>query len=166
MDVKSTSQTGLLALALAVLALPASRADDMADSSAAAAGASAGAARDTAGLLVSIEGFKSDRGELAIALFDNAADFENHTNAMRKAYLSVEDLAAQWTVDALPPGEYAVIAYHDENGNRAIDFRALGMPKEPVAVSNGARRLLGPPRFEEAKFELAPGTVHLTLELH
>jgi uncharacterized protein (DUF2141 family) len=111
-------------------------------------------------------GFESARGELAIALFDNAADFNKQTNAIRKAYLRVDRLRAQWTIDALPPGDYAVIAYHDENGNRTIDMRALGMPKEPVAVSNGARRLLGPPRFEDAKLVLGPGATHVTLELN
>ena len=38
---------------------------------------------------------------------------------------------ARWTVEDLPPGDYALLAYHDENGNRELDFRPLGIPKEP-----------------------------------
>jgi uncharacterized protein (DUF2141 family) len=166
MDVKSTSQTRFLALAMALLALPVGGADELAGARGEITAASDAAVPAEASLVVSIVGFASARGGLAIALFDDAADFDNQTNAIRKAYLSVDRLEAHWALDALPPGEYAVLAYHDRNGNRAIDFRALGLPKEPVAVSNGARRLLGPPRFEDAKFDLAPGTTHLTLELH
>ena len=69
-------------------------------------------------------------------------------------------------MEALPPGEYALLAYHDENGNGELDFRPLGIPKEPIAVSNGAGRLLGPPRFDSAKFAVDGETTHLTLQLN
>jgi uncharacterized protein (DUF2141 family) len=127
------------------------------------AGASA---EDTAARLeVTVRGFRSANGTLAIALFDNAVHFDARTPAIRKAYLSIDNREARWVVGPLPPGDYAVLAYHDENGNGAIDFHPLGIPKEPVAVSNGAGRLLGPPRFDDAKFRLKPGTAHLTLRL-
>jgi uncharacterized protein (DUF2141 family) len=54
-----------------------------------------------------------------------------------------------------------LIAYHDQNGNGEIDMRILGMPKEPVGVSNDARGRFGPPKFDAAKFTLvAPLTRH------
>jgi uncharacterized protein (DUF2141 family) len=108
----------------------------------------------TARLEVVVRGFDSTSGRLAIALFDNAADFEARTNPIEKAYLTIENREARWIVEQLPHGAYALLAYHDENGNGAIDFRPLGIPKEPFAVSNDAGRLLGPPRFERAQFTL------------
>jgi len=116
-------------------------------------------------LEVHVRGFRSGGGKLAIALFDDAGHFAARTNAIRRAYLTVENAEAHWTVEPLPPGEYALLAYHDENGNGELDFRPLGIPKEPIAVSNGAGRLLGPPRFESAKFAVGSQTTQLTLQL-
>ena len=117
-------------------------------------------------LEVRVEGFRSARGQVAIALFDDANDFAARTDTVRSAYVAVEAAGAHWIVESLPPGEYALLAYHDENGNGELDFRPLGIPKEPIAVSNGAGRLLGPPRFESAKFAVDGETTHVTLQLN
>lgn len=104
---------------------------------------------------------RKDTGRLAIALFDTAEDYATQTNAVRRAWLGIDDGRSRWTVEDLPEGEYALIAYQDLNGNEQIDMRLLGMPKEPVGVSNDARGLFGPPRFEAAKFRFeAPLTRH------
>jgi uncharacterized protein (DUF2141 family) len=103
-------------------------------------------------LHVRITGFESADGALAIALFANEADYERQTNAVRRAWLEVSGSEAEWTLEALPAGDYALIAYHDLNGNKELDFRLLGMPKEPIGVSNNARGAFGPPRFDAAKF--------------
>ena len=116
-------------------------------------------------LHVRITGFKTSEGELAIALFDSEDDYRTQSNAIRRAYLPVEKLATEWRVEDLPAGNYAVIAYHDENGNREIDFRLLGMPKEPVAVSNDARGVFGPPKFDAAKFEVRPPVTRIAIRL-
>ena len=53
------------------------------------------------------------------------------------------------------PGRYAIALLHDENSNGKAD-RALGMmPKEGFGFSRDARVRMGPPRFEEAMFEVA-----------
>jgi uncharacterized protein (DUF2141 family) len=121
---------------------------------------------EAARLEVRVEGFQSGRGQLALALFDDATDFAERARPVRRAQLTIEGAEAHWIVEFLPPGEYALLAYHDENGNGELDFRPLGIPKEPIAVSNGAGRLLGPPRFESAKFAVDGETTHLTLLLN
>ena len=115
---------------------------------------------------VRITGFESTEGALAIALFDNAADYESQSNAVRRAWLEVSGAEVVWEVESLPAGDYALIAYQDTNGNREIDFRILGMPKEPVGVSNNARGVFGPPGFDAAKFSVGDdGTAHQHLHL-
>ncbi len=53
----------------------------------------------------------------------------------------------------LPPGRYAVVAYHDENGNGELD-RFLGMiPREGYGVSN-IPEPSGPPQFDQAAFDV------------
>jgi uncharacterized protein (DUF2141 family) len=124
-------------------------------------------ADDAAGRLdVTVRGLRSADGTVAIALFDQATRFDARSGAIRKAYLTIDGAEARWRVEGLPPGEYALLAYHDDNGNGELDFGPFGIPKEPVAVSNGATRLFGPPRFESAKFALPAAGLAVTLELH
>ena len=65
----------------------------------------------------------------------------------------------------LEPGRYAVIAYHDEDGDGGMD-RFLGMiPTEPWGLSNNIE-VSGPPAFVDAAFDLpASGTV-VTIRLN
>jgi len=112
-------------------------------------------------LEVRITGFESGRGQLAIALFASADDYSTQENAVRRAWLDIRQEGTVWTVHDLPEGDYALIAYQDENDNRQIDLRVLGLPREPVGVSNNARGLFGPPRFRAARFRMtAPLTRH------
>lgn len=58
------------------------------------------------------------------------------------------------TFSDVAPGRYAIALLHDENGNGKAD-RALGMmPKEGFGFSRDAKVRMGPPRFEEAVFEV------------
>jgi len=112
-------------------------------------------------LEVTVTGFESEAGLLAIALFANADDYATQTNAIRRAWLAIDDGQSHWVVEDLPEGDYALIAYQDLNGNEQIDMRIFGMPKEPVGVSNDARGIFGPPRFKAASFRVAaPLTTH------
>ena len=114
--------------------------------------AGAVAAEHAAELEVTVRGLRSADGTVAIALFDQTQNrFDARTDPIRKAYLTIADGEARWIVEDLPPGDYALLAYHDENGNGELDFRPLGIPKEPIAVSNGAKRLLGPAALRRAR---------------
>jgi uncharacterized protein (DUF2141 family) len=50
------------------------------------------------------------------------------------------------------PGTYAVSVLHDVNSNGDLDTNFLGIPKEPLGFSNGAKPKMGPPSFDAAKF--------------
>ena len=52
----------------------------------------------------------------------------------------------------LPPGQYAVQTFHDENGNRKVDRNFLGLPKEGVGFSNDAPIRMSPPKWADAAF--------------
>ena len=45
--------------------------------------------------------------------------------------------------DDIPPGTYAVVGYHDVNGNNEFD-KLFGMPREPYALSSKAADMLVP----------------------
>jgi uncharacterized protein (DUF2141 family) len=66
----------------------------------------------------------------------------------------------------LPPGRYAVQAYHDENENGTVDRNRLGIPKESVGFSRDPNLLLGPPRFKSVAFDHAAAGGSIRLKLH
>lgn len=64
------------------------------------------------------------------------------------------------------PGDYALLVFRDENGNGELDRNFIGIPREPIALSNN-HRPKGPPSFERARLSLnkgEPQTQTLTLE--
>jgi len=61
------------------------------------------------------------------------------------------------TVAGVPPGEYAVQAFHDENGNDRIDRGIFGIPREGVGFSRDARIVMSPPRWSDAVFTHGAG---------
>ena len=69
------------------------------------------------------------------------------------------------TVRDVPPGRYAAVGYHDENGNRDLDLNALGMPKERYGFSNDPPMLLGPPLFKDSAFDVAEKDVEVKIRL-
>ena len=56
------------------------------------------------------------------------------------------------TVPGVPPGDYAVQAFHDENSNDHIDRAMFGIPREGVGFSRDARIVLSPPSWHDAVF--------------
>lgn len=62
------------------------------------------------------------------------------------------------------PGDYAIAAFYDLNGNQKLDKNLLGAPKEPVAVSNNVSAKWAVPEFAAARITLAAGQ-RLRLEL-
>lgn len=62
------------------------------------------------------------------------------------------------------PGDYAIAAFYDLNGNQKLDKNLLGAPKEPVAVSNHVSAKWAVPEFAAARITVAAGQ-RLRLEL-
>jgi uncharacterized protein (DUF2141 family) len=66
----------------------------------------------------------------------------------------------------LTPGEYAIAAFFDRNGNRELDRNWLGMPKEPWVLSQNVRPGLPlPPAFAEVSFHFGGGVQEFDAEL-
>ncbi len=68
-------------------------------------------------------------------------------------------------IEGVPPGRYAVQAFHDENGNGEVDRMLFGIPKEGVAFSNDARITFGPPKFDDAAFVHGAGSQILHMRM-
>ena len=65
----------------------------------------------------------------------------------------------------LPPGQYAVNAFHDENGNGELDTNLVGIPAEGYGFANDPVARFGPPDFEAAAVTVDEGSKLAVLTL-
>lgn len=107
-------------------------------------------------LKVRITGLNSNKGNVAVALFNSAADFPKQERAFLGEVTQITKKAASVTFRNLRPGLYAIAVLHDENQNAKMDFNFLGMPLEGYGFSNDASAMFGPPDFADAAFKLKP----------
>ncbi len=62
------------------------------------------------------------------------------------------------TLDDIPAGTYAAIAFHDDNDNGLLDFDDRGIPFEATGNGRNARGSFGPATFAQMAFDLAPAS--------
>lgn len=71
------------------------------------------------------------------------------------------------TVPGVPPGDYAVQVFQDENDNDRIDraLFGLGYPKEGVGFSRDVHIVMGPPKWQDTVFTHGPTPQTISLSL-
>jgi uncharacterized protein (DUF2141 family) len=112
----------------------------------------------TATLTVHVTGARNAKGKIRVALFRDGKGFPNdasqavHTQA---GDIDPQTLSAQVVFADLRTGVYAVSVFHDENMNERLDKNFMGVPKEGYGASNNPKKKMGPPNFNEAKFQLS-----------
>ncbi len=112
-------------------------------------------------LRVVINGLSSDDGIVRVALFSDPESFPKPGKQRVVMEARVTGGVANVLFRHLPPGHYAIVAFHDKNANGKFDRTLLGLPKEGYGFSRTQRANLSPPKFEDAavKIEDQPVTV-------
>lgn len=119
----------------------------------AAADTSASPASGTVTLRVEVSGFAAG-GEIGCGLYQHADGFPTDARAaLQTLWQAASGEQVTCVFAGLDPGEYAVTASHDTNGNRIVDTNMFGMPREAWGVSGGVRPRFRAPRFDEAQFQ-------------
>jgi len=116
-------------------------------------------------IIVTIDGLKNAQGNVFVGLYASPAKFlqGNQTDAQRRVKASTGPITV--TFDNLPPGTYAVGAFHDENANDHLDTNVLGLPTEGYALSNGVRAVMAKPTFQQAAFSVGDGDKPVALHI-
>jgi uncharacterized protein (DUF2141 family) len=112
----------------------------------------------TATLTVHVIGARNAKGKLRAALFRGAGGFPNDASLAvhtQSADIDRQTSSAQIVFTDLPTGVYAVSVFHDENMNQKLDKNFMGVPKEGYGASNNPKKKMGPPSFEETKFQVS-----------
>ncbi len=102
-------------------------------------------------ITVTIDNVLNDNGKVIFSLHNK--DTFMKSDALQKEESKIKDGKVSVTFKNVEPGEYAIMAVHDENENNKMDFQANGMPKESYGMSNNPMSY-GPPQYNDAKFLL------------
>ncbi len=105
---------------------------------------------------IAIENIKATEGKLVIAIFDCKENFLKK-DVYNKSYLVTGSSSMNIKIK-LPEGEYSVAVFHDTNNNGELDKNILGWPQEAFGFSNKSMGLIGPPSYNDTKFDLTENT--------
>lgn len=107
-------------------------------------------------LEVAVRTVAHDQGAVKVALYAGAETFRKEDRAVAVQSLPAKPGEMTFVFPGIAEGRYAVIVYHDENGNGALD-RFLGMvPTEGYGLSNNPE-VSGPPAFDPSAFDVGNG---------
>jgi uncharacterized protein (DUF2141 family) len=113
---------------------------------------SASAQEEMFNLTISIAGLNSDKGSLLVGVYSTKEDFLK--KPFKSDIIKIINKKSLVIFKDIPKGAYAVSFVHDENDNKKMDTNFIGIPKEDFGCSNNATGFMGPPKYEDAKFQL------------
>ncbi|MGB1268377.1 MAG: DUF2141 domain-containing protein [Flavobacteriaceae bacterium] len=102
-------------------------------------------------ITVTINNVKNDNGFVLLGLHNQQTFMNKSLGALERKKATITDGQISIVFNNVIPGNYAIIAVHDENANNQMDFELNGMPKEAYGMSNN-NMSFGPPLFGDAKF--------------
>ena len=102
-----------------------------------------------ADLTVRIKDAPAD-GVLVFQVYDSANAFGDFRDPVKELRSPVR-ADGTYLIPDVPAGDVALLVYVDENNNGVIDKNFIGIPREPLGISNNYRPK-GPPSFSRAAF--------------
>jgi uncharacterized protein (DUF2141 family) len=112
---------------------------------------------------VTVHGVRDDRGQIVVGVCTRAEFLHDHCDHGTRLPARAGTVTAQ--VPDVPPGTYAIQAYHDADGNGRLERSFFGLPLEGVGLSHDPRPRFGPPGFQECAVGVTdtPAAIEITL---
>jgi uncharacterized protein (DUF2141 family) len=104
-------------------------------------------------MTVALNDIQHDHGTVRVALFSDPKTFRKADQAFSASEAPAKAGTVTFVFEEVPPGQYAIMAYHDENDNGELDRRFGMFPTEGYGLSNNPK-VMGPPAFEDSQFEV------------
>ena len=112
-------------------------------------------------VLVTVENVESSKGDVSVALCDKGLSKDGCPFGTGRTAATG---TMEFVFENIPPGNYAVVAFHDLNSNREFD-QILGVPREPYALSKDAANKMIP-TFKDAALAIGEGETRVTIKMH
>lgn len=102
--------------------------------------------------------FAKINGNIRVTVYDNKTSFLETASAKFQGTINGDGIAVV-DLGPLTPGEYAFVAYYDENRDGKLNRGPIGIPREPYAFSNSIKPRFSKPKFEETSVTVNTGSV-------
>lgn len=122
------------------------------------------ASATAAEVVVNVENVRQAKGDVFVIVYDSKEHFLHERKLEIKAPATVGSV--KLVIADLPPGEYALSAFHDVDGDGKLARNFIGIPKEPAGFSNDAVPSFGPPKYIDAKVTIPTEGATLSVKLH
>ncbi len=124
----------------------------------------AAAAPSGAAVVVTIQGVETATGAVYVSLCRQA---EFMTPKCYRATGRKVTKAGNYVIsfESVESGTYAVLAWHDVNGNKKLDRNSYGAPTEPTGVSGAGTQAGQLPQFARSSFMVTNSRVNLSIGL-
>ena len=116
-------------------------------------------------IIIKVTGLRSEKGQVRIAVFNSSAKWLGE-EPVYSSTINVDGQSVTWKFNDVPPGDYGIAVFHDENKNGKMDKNLLGIPLEPYGFSNNVRVTFGPPKWEKSKFVVKGSTTEVAIEVN
>lgn len=119
-------------------------------------------------LRIHVDGLRNSTGVVGAAIFRSP---DGWPEDMKKALNHWPTPIAPGAHDAtavmknLPPGNYGVVAIHDENRNHKLDRNFLGIPKEGFGFANNPHVGLSAPSYQAALVHVTCPVTEINIHL-
>ncbi len=112
-------------------------------------------------ITVTIDNVKNDTGKVILSLHTSETFMKG--KGIKDVETKIQDGKITATFENVLPGDYAIMALHDENENQKMDFnKENGMPLESYGTSNNPMAF-GPPQYDDAKFKAEEKDLELSI---
>lgn len=107
----------------------------------------------------------SQEGMVKLELFGEN-DFMKSSGKLRRIRVPAEEGPMKVCIHVPGAGEYAIVGYHDIDGNRKLNKKWNFRPKEPFGLSNNpVIESLRLPRWEETRFTVPHDGIEISIDL-
>ena len=114
---------------------------------------------------VTVEGLRNTKGDVVVEIYPDAAKgFLTSRTRLGRTRAKAEP-GVRVCIPAPAAGWYAVVAYHDEDGDRHFSKNFLGLPSEGFGVSNNPPPALGKPSFSKVRFQVGEGETQTRIRI-
>jgi uncharacterized protein (DUF2141 family) len=114
---------------------------------------------------VTVTGLRSDAGVVRCGLYANPGGFPQPGREARGTVARISGNQATCVFANMPPGTYAVAAFHAEQNETRMQYGAFGKPKQGYGFSGNPSSSFGAPSFSAASFDYRGGTQSLQVKL-
>jgi uncharacterized protein (DUF2141 family) len=118
-----------------------------------------------ASLTIKLVGISDRGGTILVSAFDEQG-FPPGSKPLAATRFPATPGEMTVTLDNLPAGWVGVRVLQDLNGNGQMDFSMGVFPTEPYGFSNNPVIKMGPPAWDDLKFDLKPGANAISIKIH